>query len=215
MIWMVAVSVLWVAAHSLNRWVLLLDQASAGERFAYWTSAKLIAWLLPTWLLLRQYGHASLRWLGLATSKGLGIAVLWSVLWVAVQETGCRLQLPLFSRPPADLGWYALAGSLLVAPCFEEVMFRGAMLRTMKEAGFARGLTVACSALAFAALHVPGWIFRRGLDPALGLAFLSVWVLGTAAGFLAWRVPSLWGPIVLHWANNFWSTGALAWIYGS
>ena len=212
-LWMLGVLLLWTAAHALNRWLLALDESTQACRFAWWTGAKLVAWLVPTWFLLRRCADASARWLGLTTGKGLAVAWMWSVLWIGIQEAGVRLHLPLFSRAPAELAWSALATSLLVAPLFEELLFRGAMLRVMKEAGYARGVSVLVCAVAFAMLHVPGWIFRRGLDPAIGGALLSMWAFGTVAGFLAWRVPSLWAPILLHAANNFWSTGALAWLF--
>ncbi|HTU57136.1 MAG TPA: CPBP family intramembrane glutamic endopeptidase, partial [Polyangiales bacterium] len=67
------------------------------------------------------------------------------------------------------------------------------------------------SAIAFAMLHVPGWIFRRGLDASIAGAFLGMCVFGVVAGLLAWRTSALWAPILFHAANNFWSSGALAW----
>ncbi|HET8932080.1 MAG TPA: CPBP family intramembrane glutamic endopeptidase [Polyangiales bacterium] len=211
-LWLSSVLVLWTGAHALNAWVLVMDESTPGRRFAWWTGAKIIAWLLPTWVLLRGSSAASARWLGLTTFKGLGLAVLCSVAWIGFQEAGLALHLPLFSRPPSDLSLYSLAGSLLIAPCFEELMFRGAMLRTLKNVGYARGVSIVLSALAFAALHVPGWLARRGLDPAIAGGFLSMVFFGVAAGLLAWRAPSLWAPILFHFANNFWSTGALAYL---
>lgn len=208
--WIVSVLLLWSFAHALSRWVFMMDENAPALRFAWWTAAKVVAWLLPTWIWLRRCGGASARWLGLTTTRGLGVALLWSVLWIAAQELGGWLQLPLFSRPPAGLAWYSLIGSLVIAPIFEELMFRGAMLRAMQEAGNSRRLCVTGSAIAFAMLHVPGWIFRRGLDASIAGAFLSMCAFGIVAGMLAWRAPSLWAPIFFHAANNFWSTGALA-----
>lgn len=210
--WLLGVLALWTVAHSLNRWVLFTDDRSPVLRYAWWTGAKVVCWLVPTYLLLRRFGGASLRWLGLTTGKGLGLAAIWATLWIGIQAAGSALHLPLFALPPADLAPYALATSLLVAPIFEEVLFRGAMLRTMREGGYSRGVTVLACALAFALLHIPGWIFRRGLDPGIFGAFLGVWILGMLAGLLAWRVPTLWAPILLHWANNLWSSGAFAWL---
>jgi membrane protease YdiL (CAAX protease family) len=210
--WLLGVLVLWTGAHALNARILMMDESTPGRRFAWWTGAKLIAWLLPTWFLLRACSGASARWLGLTTGKGLGLAVLCSVAWIGFQEAGLAVHLPLFSRPPADLSLYSLAGSLLIAPCFEELMFRGAMLRTLKNAGYARGVSIVLCALAFAALHVPGWLFRRGLDPSIAGGFLSMSFFGVVAGLLAWRTPSLWAPMLFHFANNFWSTGALAYL---
>ncbi|HTU61067.1 MAG TPA: hypothetical protein VMF89_21585, partial [Polyangiales bacterium] len=122
--WIFSVLALWSLAHALNRSVLMMDERAPVLRFAWWTGAKLVTWLLPTWILLRRCGVTSASWLGLTTARGLGVALVWSALWIALQELGGWLRLPLFSRPPADLTWYSLAGSLVIAPIFEELMFR-------------------------------------------------------------------------------------------
>jgi len=212
-LWLLSVLALWTAAHALNRWELGMDESSEARRFLFWTIAKVVAWLLPTFIMLRRVrgDAASACWLGLTTAKGLGVAAAWSLLWISLQEAGVRLQLPLFSRPPSELTWSAALTALLVAPLFEELMFRGAMLRVLRSEGCTRGVSVTLAALAFAILHVPGWVFRLGLVPALAGSFVPMCGFGMVAGALAWRTPSLWAPILLHFANNFWSTGALAW----
>lgn len=212
-LWMLSVLALWTGAHALNRWVLGMDDSSEARRLAFWTIAKVIAWLAPTFVLVRHFqgDSAPAPWLGLTTAKGVGIAALWSLLWISLQEAGVRFQVPLFSRPPVELTWSLTIGALLVAPCFEELLFRGAMLRVLRGEGYAGGTCVTLAALAFALLHVPGWIFRLGLIPSLVGAFVAMWAFGMVAGALAWRAPSLWAPILLHFANNFWSTSELAW----
>jgi membrane protease YdiL (CAAX protease family) len=118
----------------------------------------------------------------------------------------------MFDRPPPNLTPHHLVGALLVAPIFEELLFRGAMLRALRERGLGRGPAVLASALAFAALHLPGWIVHKGLDPSIVASFFGVAAFGVVLGHLGWRAPSLWAPIALHAANNLLSTGALGWL---
>lgn len=75
-LWIISVLILWSVAHALNRWVLMMDERTPALRFVWWTSAKLVTWLLPTWILLRSCGSASARWLGLTTRRGLGVATV-------------------------------------------------------------------------------------------------------------------------------------------
>jgi membrane protease YdiL (CAAX protease family) len=189
--------------------VLGIDAASPGVRFAWWTLGKVITWLGPTFMFLRRAGVASASWLGLSTARGLRAALLWSAAWLAFQN-GCEmLQISVVTRDAPPDNYYALAGPLLVAPCFEEILFRGAMLRLMRAWGYRRDLVVWTSALAFTVLHLPGWIFRLGFSTMLANLFAGIMFFGLAAGYLAWRVPTLWGPIALHFLNNLWTTRAL------
>jgi membrane protease YdiL (CAAX protease family) len=206
--WLALILGLWTLVHVLSHTLLNIDAASGGVRFAWFTLAKLVVWLLPTVRLLRRAGVASLHWLGLSTVRGLGLALLWSAAWLAFLAL-CEWQnWSMVARGPSPEG-FELAAPLLVAPLFEELAFRGAMLRIIRARGYRRDIAVVVNALAFAALHVPGWFFRLGFSVMIAKSFVGVALFGLAAGYLAWATPSLWGPIVLHFANNAWSTRAL------
>ena len=213
-LWLALVFSAWTVMHGLHQALLVTGPAVNPEvTLLGWTAAKLIAWMLPTAILVwRRAGPSSLRWLGLSTNKGLHVALLWSGAWIALQELGTRLRWPLFERPAPDLAVSHLVGALAIAPLFEEVMFRGAMLRALRERGVRREQAVLASSLAFAALHLPGWFARRGLDPSLLGSFAGIAVFGLVLGSLAWRTTSLWAPVALHLANNLLSTGALGWL---
>lgn len=209
--WLGIVLALWTLAHALNRWLLHMDAAGPAALYAYWTFAKLACWIAPTaWLLRRPSLAAAAGWLGLRDARGIGTALLWACAWLVLQQIGLALHLPGFKGPSNDVELYSLLGALLSAPLFEELMFRGFMLRALRAAGVAREPAVLASALGFAALHLPGWLFRRGLDAGIAGSFASMLVFGLVAGYLAWRTPSLWAPIAFHALNNLWSTGALA-----
>lgn len=105
---------------------------------------------------------------------------------------------------------YALIGGLVVAPLLEELAFRGAMLRLMRAHGYTRTAAVWINATAFAALHLPGWCFRFGFSLMVVKSFAGIALFGLVTSYLAWSTPTLWGPIALHFANNAWSTRAIA-----
>lgn len=138
--------------------------------------------------------------------------LLVTALWLSVQVVGVSLGIPQFEIPPYQPRWSELAGALLIAPTFEELMFRGVMLRSMRERGSERERVVLVTALAFAALHLPGWFARRGLDPTIAGSFLGIAGFGVVLGYAAWYARSLWAPVLLHALHNAWSTGLLAWL---
>jgi membrane protease YdiL (CAAX protease family) len=174
----------------------------------------MIAWLVPTLTIaFRAKGRSTLRWLGLTADRaGLRVALVWCAGWLAFQLSGVALRLPLFQAPPTHVRVEDLPGALLVAPLFEELMFRGFMLRALRERGVARERAVLTSALRFAALHLPGWLAHRGLDPGMLGSFAGIAFFGVVVGYLAWRTASLWPAILLHVTNNALSTGLLGWL---
>jgi membrane protease YdiL (CAAX protease family) len=211
-LWLALVFGAWTLMHALNRGLpIITARSDPALALLGWTCAKTVAWLLPTaWLTWRHARASSLRWLGLCTSQGLALAFVWSCAWVALQSFGVHFGLPLFNRPPPDLEPHRLVGALLIAPLFEELLFRGAMMRALRERGMRRELVVLLSALAFSALHLPGWFVHRGPDPAILGSFVSMAAFGVLLGYLRWLTPSLWAAVGLHAANNLYSTGALA-----
>lgn len=213
-LWLASVLGAWSAVHLLNASLQIAARCSDLERFVWWTSAKVVAWLLPTALLARWAAarEAPGHWLGLRTWDGMRRALAVTTFWLLLQALGTRLKLPLFDPLPSEPRWVDLPGALLVAPLFEELMFRGAMLRTLRQQGCARELTVFSTALAFAALHLPGWFARRGLDPAIAGSFVGIALFGVVLGYLAWYARSLWAPVLLHALHNAWTTGLLVWL---
>jgi membrane protease YdiL (CAAX protease family) len=213
--WLLAIFGLWIAAHALNRWLrITTEQTPPGLRLAWWTCAKLIAWFLPTFIVVcRAKGRSAGRWLGFTSDRaGLGVGLFWCAAWLAFELTGAALHLPLFQAPPSRVRVEDLPGALLLAPLFEELMFRGFMLRALRERGIGRDRAVLASALAFAALHLPGWLVHRGLDLGIVGACAGIAFFGAVLGYLAWRTASLWPAILLHVTNNALSTGVLGWL---
>ena len=141
--------------------------------------------------------------LGGAVLAGPVILVTSVIAFVAVQAVGVVPPSPL---PPtgttSGLVLHLLAGAV-IAPFYEEVMFRGFALTALRQTFGARGAIVRSSIL-FVLAHM---LFVGGatFDEAVRLAFVGGVVripIALALGWLYVRTGSLWGPIGLHAAFN-------------
>ena len=96
--------------------------------------------------------------------------------------------------------------TVALAPVTEESLFRGLIFSSIHKKR--RILAYTISALAFAALHVVGYL---GTVPAwqLGLSLLQYLPAGIALAWAYERADSIWASIVLHMAINALSMLAL------
>lgn len=88
---------------------------------------------------------------------------------------------------------YKLAGFITVcilAPIFEEILFRGILLRGLLQYGVSPIIAIALSSFLFGFAHLNPWQF-------LGAGFL-----GAIFGFVYYRTKSLWLVMFLHALNN-------------
>jgi membrane protease YdiL (CAAX protease family) len=97
--------------------------------------------------------------------------------------------LVFLEEPGLSLLWGVLAWVLagLIAPIFEEILFRGLLLTWVRKASGSTWLAIAISGLAFGVIHVPQW----HLVPALT-------ALGLVLGYLYARTGSLTLVILFH-----------------
>lgn len=97
--------------------------------------------------------------------------------------------LMLLENPDLSLGWQVVAWLLagLVAPLFEELLFRGLLLTWLRKVTRSTELAIVISGLAFGVIHMPQW----HLVPALSL-------LGIVLGYLYARTGSLTLVILFH-----------------
>ena len=153
--------------------------------------------------LERLGGNVLRSLLGGAVFAGPVILVTAVIAVVAVQAVGVVPPSPL---PPTGtttgLALHLLAGAV-IAPFYEEVMFRGFALTAWRKTFGNRGAIVRSSILFVLAhmLSVGGATF----DEAISLAFVGGAVripVALALGWLYVRTGSLWGPIGLHAAFN-------------
>ena len=130
-------------------------------------------------------------WVGLWICAGMGVAVLSTETIGRLAGWGSFLSLVSGPRPTAGAEWLALlvVGGLL-APVFEELVFRGILYAGLRQRLPATAATLAVTTL-FAAAHLPTsgipWVQAVG-----GLLFCVVYELSA----------SLWAPLLVHMAGN-------------
>ncbi|MDO5510634.1 MAG: type II CAAX endopeptidase family protein [Weeksellaceae bacterium] len=78
----------------------------------------------------------------------------------------------------------------ILAPLIEELLFRGFILRGMKNYGVNPWIAIPLSAFLFGAAHMNPW-------QLLGAGFI-----GLILGYIYWKTASLWLVIFLHALNN-------------
>jgi len=143
-------------------------------------------------------------WLAGGTAFALPVIVVTSILAVvAVQLTGVTPSSPLPpTGTPTGLALHLLAGAVL-APIYEEALFRGFALTAWRQAVGARAAIVRSSLLFVVAhvLFVGGDSFREAVSLAIVGGVVRVPV-AVVLGWLYVRTGSLWAPIGLHAAFN-------------
>jgi uncharacterized protein len=181
--------------------------ASPTSRAAYSDLLKFLLWVLPA------SGFAC--WLrSTPPAKYLGLSVVPSprnwLLCLAV-TTGFLLVVTMFevtlggkSFSKAGLSalpaWLALL-QLVISPLFEEILFRGLVMKELMAllpTYLANGLT----SLLFLGAHLPYWLSHGGLTHAMLANALGVLGFSVVAGWLFAKTASTWPPTCAHIANN-------------
>lgn len=195
----------WALVWSLTPQAML---ATAWARFAWWTVMKGIAWIALGALLFKPDGRRA--WLGAYRGR-LALVLLLAAAWVGLDTLAVRagIKPPVAPPPVSEMlrSWNAWLNVLLVAPVFEEILFRGLFWSALERTKTRAVHVWLLSAAAFAALHLPGWIAMRAaaLPQQLALAFLA----GLFCGAGRWATGSVLPAVFLHFVNNLASTGLL------
>jgi membrane protease YdiL (CAAX protease family) len=194
----------WIGAWMLER---TLEQSVAsmgtdGGRFAYWTVMKLLLWVAPAVALIRISGRRLRDIMGfdrlrsiLVWGGGIGLVFIASAL--ITRAVGHQ---PLFCP---RVSW-PFVGGVIVAPIVEEFTFRGAILQTL----LTRYRFVAANSLTaifFVGVHLPGWYFQGRLPTMLAQPIggaLSIFIIGWALGFVAYKSKSVAASTLTHILNN-------------
>ncbi len=193
----------WLLKGALDRHVAWV--ASPGGAFAYWTTMKLLLWIVPSIALIRLSGRPLREVFGPAR---LWPAVVWGVaggllLGVISLTTKAVLGRPLLS---VALSW-PLLSVLVVAPVFEEFVFRGAVLGNLLQR-YRFPIANTLTALLFVGLHLPGWYFQGRLwanlvSPVSGAP--AIFLLGWFFGFVTHRSRSVVAGMLAHSLSNLFS----------
>ena len=174
----------------------------------YWTVAKLVVWIGPTIWLLRRARETLGAATGLATARGLSQGLLIALAWLGVQALWSKIR--GVSPPPQSIGGYGAVNAYVIAPIFEELVFRGFALRRLRARGASFWPAALATSIAFGLLHVPGWLFMKGVSVSTLSLIGPVVFVGVVLAAVSWRLPSLWACIAVHLANNAWNGGLLA-----
>lgn len=78
---------------------------------------------------------------------------------------------------------------VIAAPVFEEMIFRGVLLKSMLQR-YSPGKAIFWSSFIFGVIHLNPW------------QFLGALVIGMIIGWTYWKTDSLWPCIFLHLVNN-------------
>jgi membrane protease YdiL (CAAX protease family) len=211
-VWLGGIIGCWSVAWIVHQRLVAGSFPELGERTtdtAFWFVAKVVLWLAPTMLLVRKRaGHGRvLDWLGLARAPNAGVTLVACSSWIALQALVSAVSSNPPKLAPVDAG---LLNALIVAPVFEEILFRGFALRLLVEGEASRALAIAATTLGWALLHLPGWLALGVAPHAMLVSLTGVVVLGAVLATLRLRYTSLWIPIAVHVANNLWHQGLVS-----
>lgn len=194
--------VAWCGAWLLFRWAAVGDLSSR-QQLVYWTTAKVLIWIAPILVIVRVLLRRPLgEYLGLVRARhGTAVGLVTGTVFVGLAAT-----LDVFTR---EYGWptpsAGLFNALVIAPLFEEVMFRGYAMRILQDRGYGFWTANLIAALMFVGLHLPGWSFMGGLDASRLVMVVSIVLIGLVAGYAKRRAHSTWAAVVFHGVNNLYS----------
>ena len=105
-----------------------------------------------------------------------------------------------YRRTGTVLGFPGPAFNVLVAPIYEELVFRGWILARLRRAGSAAS-AIAISSLLFGLLHLRNVYWLDAGDLARTMAYTGL-ALGPFLAYVTLRARTVWPAVVLHYLNN-------------
>ena len=194
-------------------WAYSVDESisSPTSRAAYSDLLKLLLWVLPA--------SAFAYWLrSTAPAKYLGMSVLPSLrkwllclaitLVFLLAVTLFELTVGRKSLSSASLSSLPIPLALLqlvISPLFEEILFRGLVMKelmTLLPTYLANVLT----SLLFVGAHLPYWLSHGGPSQAMFANACGVFAFSALACWLFAKSASTWPPTFAHIANNILSS---------
>lgn len=176
-------------------------------RGAYSNLLKFVLWVLPAVAFAcRVRRMPPARYLGVSVVPNLRNWILCLAVTVAFLVLVALFELTIGGKSFSGAGLASLPVvlallQLVLSPWFEEVLFRGLVLKellTLLPAYPANALT---SAL-FVGVHLPYWLSHEGANRAVLAAAFGVFVFSVVAGWLFAKSASIWPPTLAHIANN-------------
>jgi membrane protease YdiL (CAAX protease family) len=209
-LFLAAFFVLWTVRAT---WFYAVDESIASpiSRVAYSTLLKLLLWVLPAAAF--AYWRRSTP-----PAKYLGLSVVPSprdwLLCLAVTAifllAVTLFELTLGGKFFSGAGLSALPATLallqlVISPLFEEILFRGLVMKELMTLVPAYLATVLTSLL-FMGAHLPYWLSHGGPTQAMLANAFGVFLFSVLACWLYAKTASTWPPTVAHIANNILSS---------
>lgn len=166
---------------------------------------KPLAWLIPTFWLVKKIEKLPLASLGLTKINlfpsiywGIGLGIVFSlegVLTNMLKYGGLNLEVLQYT-PLAFLGAITLS---FVTAFSEELVFRGYIFNRLNQIWKKELLANIVSAFLFVLIHLPIGIFVLGYTPAVMMVFLFlVLIFGIGSAFVFARTGNIVSSILLH-----------------
>lgn len=165
----------------------------------FW-SALTLATLISVYLFWVKIDKDSIRLIGLHDKKGWPNFLYGTGLGIGMVSAGYVLML-ILGVASFEAGNFVLSSFLawllffLIQPFFEELLFRGYVLRLVQRY-FSTWTAIIISSIAFGLVHAPNDNFSL-------IGLLSIALSGLLMGWLFVRTGSLWAPTGLHFSWNF------------
>jgi len=209
-LFLVAFFILWTVRAT---WFYAVDEsiASPTSRAAYANLLKLVLWVLPAsafayWLR----STPPLKYLGLSVVPSLrdwlSCLAVTVIFLLAVTLFEVTIGRKFFSGASlSSLPTTLALLQLVISPLFEEILFRGLVMKelmTLLPTYPANALT----SLLFMGAHLPYWLSHGGPIQAMLANAFGVFAFSVVACWLFAKTASTWPPTFAHIANNILSS---------
>jgi len=158
---------------------------------------RFLYWIAPVLLYLRYVdGVDPFEYLKMTRNVRRGVIVALVLTAINVIGTFARFGPPHLSMQRVT--WNSVLGTSFLIGLFEEIPYRGFMLRKFSERMNFWSANLITSLL-FLSIHLPGWIALHTFNAG---AAVSVFLLGVVFAWAVKYSDSLWSSILAHSAND-------------
>ena len=133
--------------------------------------------------------------------KGLIIGILFAGFWFLISiSTEVYIKNKVLTPSEIPLAFW-LTG-FTFSTFIEELAFRSFLLQTLESLG--KYAAIILSALAFVAIHFPGWILLDIMpdNKSFAAASMAIFILGLVLAVIFLKTRSIWSVVVIHAFNN-------------
>ncbi len=157
---------------------------------------------IPRWLGALRIGRVDPESESLFDFRPVGRVPAWTqvVLVVGLFVATILCTHAEYREKGTTFGFAGPGFNVLVAPIYEELIFRGWILGRLVRR-HSNAIAIAVSSLLFGLLHLRNIFWLDTPTLARSMAFTGL-VLGPLLGWLTLRCRSVWPAVILHYVNN-------------